>query len=268
MLYAKQKMFDKLKGTISQFLPIIIASLILFGIGIVLADKDNWNKPECDPPNCNVPQPINVGGEWQAKDAPIGFNPFKSGIKSPSENTRWIGNSGGTLYISAGETEWKAINNRQLSIRKDGLIKLEGEEGSRRITGVEDPINDDDVATKGWVLAQLGGGGGSIPVVRFTKAYYRGDLGGVAGADAKCQAEFGPSFHFCDCEKALGAMPGVSNVVGWCHDPKSNCSGWTTNRRDVKGEALDGTNRMWMKAADWWVDTECNLPYRLTCCNW
>ena len=151
-----KKMFDKLKGTISQFLPTIIAGLILFGIGIVLADKDNWNKPECDPPNCNVPQPINIGGEWQAKDAPIGFNLIGSGGKGFINSTRWVGNINGDFVIGAG-TEVKG-ENMQLSIGMDGLITLHGDD--KRITKVDDPINDDDVATKGWVLAQLGGGGG------------------------------------------------------------------------------------------------------------
>ena len=148
-----KKMFDKLKGTISQFLPTIIAGLILFGIGIVLAG--NWHSPTDNPPEGNVPQPLNVGGEWQAKDAPIGFNSVGSGHAGSVPTTRWIGNEGGTLYISAG-TKWNT--KQQLSIGMDGVITLLGDD--KRITKVDDPIENDDVATKGWVLAQIGGGGG------------------------------------------------------------------------------------------------------------
>ena len=151
-----KKMFDKVKGTISQFLPTIIAGLILFGIGIVLAG--NWHSPTDNPPEGNVPQPLNVGGEWQAKDAPIGFNSVGSGVKGFVNSTRWIGNINGDFVIGAGTKA--GGESAQLSIDPNGLIELKGKDGSRRITNVEDPIKDSDVATKEWVLAQIGGGGG------------------------------------------------------------------------------------------------------------
>ena len=170
-----KKMFDKVKGTISQFLPTIIAGLILFGIGIVLAG--NWHSPTDNPPEGNVPQPLNVGGEWQAKDAPIGFNSVGSGVKGFVNSTRWIGNINGDFVIGAGTKA--GGESAQLSIDPNGLIELKGKDGSRRITNVEDPIKDSDVATKEWVLAQIGGGGGGGFVTvaesddeKFTKEDY------------------------------------------------------------------------------------------------
>ena len=134
----------------------------------------------------------------------------------------------------------------------------------------QDPIDDNDVATKAYVDAQVGA---SIPLVRLTEATYTGDLGGVAGADAKCQAEFGPSFHFCDCDKALGAMPGAADVVAWCKGGSYNCKNWTYD-----GSIPSAAGCIITTSGGWRVecvsfysspDVQCNnAKNRLVCCNW
>ena len=49
-----------------------------------------------------------------------------------------------------------------------------------------------------------------------------GNLGGIAGADAKCQAEFGSDWSFATCGKFLSNAPGVSSFQAWCEDPLCN----------------------------------------------
>jgi len=176
--------------------------------------------------------------------------------------TLWL-DSANKLNIGGGNVGI-GTTNPQAKLHVNGRIKA------------QDPIDNNDVATKAYVDAQVGA---SIPLVRFTKATYTGNLGGVAGADAKCQAEFGPSFHFCDCDKALGAMPGAALTSGWCKGCGINCNGWTTNNSGVSGGIIYGStgSGIWRErctsgGGGWIGETEsintCSSFKRLICCNW
>ena len=204
------------------------------------------------------PSPFGVYKELRVKRMAIGDNYYKSsdycweGICS----THISSNTGLIVEGNVGI----GTDNPQVKLHVNGRIKA------------QDPIDDDDVTTKKYVDAQVGA---SIPIVRFTEALYKGNLGGVAGADAKCQAEFGPSFHFCDCCKALGAMPGVSAIRGgWCRwdGAFNNCDNWTRSFylsvTDV-GQIIYQTSGFWQCGAGASISqSHCDSSNRLVCCNW
>ena len=54
-------------------------------------------------------------------------------------------------------------------------------------------------------------------LVGFTASRHTGDLGGVFGATAICQAEFGPEARFCNTEEAASTtdLPQFSAAVAW-----------------------------------------------------
>ena len=66
---------------------------------------------------------------------------------------------------------------------------------THRITNVADPTANSDVATKGYVDAQGGGGGhptftwSSVKHFFITNTSYDGSLGGLTGGDAKCNVD-------------------------------------------------------------------------------
>ena len=62
-----------------------------------------------------------------------------------------------------------------------------------KLTLGNDPTDNMDAATKQYVDAQSGGGRPLLPtyIIRSTSATYKGNLGGRAGANDKCQSEFG-----------------------------------------------------------------------------
>ena len=74
---------------------------------------------------------------------------------------------------------------------------------SARITGVSLPLNASDVATKAYVDAA---GGGSFAFAGYTAQAYDGNLGGLKGANDKCESNF-PGSHWASIDELsrLGA---------------------------------------------------------------
>jgi len=96
-------------------------------------------------------------------------------------------------------------------------------------------------------------GGGTSTEEKYckrTNATYTGNLGGIAGADAKCQAEFGAGWSFADTKEEVSMVMsvdplfyfGLSNGVystgydghssggAWIYlDSSYNCHGWTSS---------------------------------------
>ena len=110
----------------------------------------------------------------------------------------------------------------------------------------DDPTADDHVATKGWIEAQGGlGGGGGTDYLGNTIATYTGDLGGFAGANAKCQAEY-PNSHICSQSEMInsGATSfGGSNGWAKCEVFPNGDSRCATVSQDLNaGSGMFGCN--------------------------
>ncbi len=106
-----------------------------------------------------------------------------------------------------------------------------------------------------------------------TSTRYNGNLGGLAGADAKCAAEFGPSFQFARNTSYIAAARMMMELgsgfyyswVGLTPDSGSTCGNWLSSASDYIGnvattsyngsEVISFSNR------------DCNTMLPLWCCN-
>lgn len=91
------------------------------------------------------------------------------------------------------------------------------------------PTASNHVATKAYVDAATGGGS----YAGKTPTSYTGDLGGILGANAKCQAAFAGS-HMCSANE-IAKVGSAPIAAGWsrCEDIASisvgmTCDGFTT----------------------------------------
>ncbi len=254
----------------------MVCSALCFGIMA-------WNEPITTPPADNVAAPINTGADAQYKTGGLG-------VKIGGAITYWISQVGNNLVFKTGDDFATAVET--VNISTDG-----------RISNVAAPIGDKDVVNKAYLDALSGGsdGGtgydgtctGTILDLRFTVATYNGNLGGIAGAEAKCAAEY-PGYHFCQYAELrdaglTGCLPIVgqySLVSGWYNSVKdifsiskpSTCKGWTSSV---------GTHMSYLFAnygypgfpefAGGWISEDggvfgtnydyCSDPHSLACCK-
>jgi len=109
-----------------------------------------------------------------------------------------------TMGIKKIGDSFALVNNADqtnLILGQDGHLSLN--QNNALISNVKDPIANQDAATKAYVDAQVISAGapkgtcqGNLLSIQFTAATYDGNLGGVAGANEKCNAEY-PGYHFC-----------------------------------------------------------------------
>lgn len=126
------------------------------------------------------------------------------------------------------------------------------------------PVENNHAATKEYVdtaLAAGGGGGGSAPICSITRQLYNGSLGGLAGADAKCEEEFGAGWRMAS-NGGLYAVVGANiSGVGWTHHPSRGgtytCGNWAT----ISGGAVGHTGT----DINYYSGCGTNLP--IFCCN-
>jgi len=92
-----------------------------------------------------------------------------------------------------------------------GNIKLSGSSPTYKITNVVAPTASSDVATKGYVDAASSGM--KYWLILQTSASYNGNLGGYAGANNKCAAEFGEGCVMLNGSIFASAFEGGTPIV-------------------------------------------------------
>lgn len=151
-----------------------IALTFLFALGFYVFA---WTAPTKAPTEENVPAPINVGSTKQTKTGGIEMTysiltPLTPG-SAPSETK-------GTMYFDSATSKFKCYQNdiqKFVDCISGGFLKVDDSttpdtnilivanpgttDGTARITNLLTPVNPSDAATKAYVDAQLGGGGGS-----------------------------------------------------------------------------------------------------------
>lgn len=132
------------------------------------------------------------------------------------------------------------------------------------------------LAFAGNLSALIGGGGGSSgpTFAGQTTATYDGNLGGLVGANAKCQAEFSGS-HFCSATEYVRTgtstaptsdswiMADSTEVFKGVNHTNSSgrygCSGWLSNTSSFLGGTISSSGGYSIES--------CNNVRTLLCCK-
>lgn len=217
-----------------------------------------WQSPTAAPPADNADAPINTGSDSQIKAGDLGF---KNGTNDP-------------YYIHMDGASFSLKNNsgsERFIVDQDGHVGIGTVSPSQpldlgmtgRIANVVDPENDQDVVTKKYLHDHLNNLGTcpEPPMLRikFTPALYgTGDLDGLAGADAKCAAEY-PGYHMCnESELNLYGMNGClsrsdqfMSFTGWVNSAAYNCDNWENGISSIKkGSQLSVSSSGWRMGTD------------------
>ena len=120
-----------------------------------------------------------------------------------------------------------------------------------------------------------GGGGeadksGKIYFIGATTSIYNGNLGGLLGANQKCEDDY-PGTYFCtDLDLLRAGTKEISTAAMWIHQAGavnsdsityrlfSNCENWSTNNSSYKGYSVTGSGTNL---------SNCNQTYPLACCS-
>jgi len=128
----------KIKSFLSQYLPVIIAAVILT-VCLTYA----WTPPSSNPPEGNVSAPINTGDVSQSKEGDLNIG---GGLKY------WITKLGDSFALKNDSGQIKFI------IGQDGNIGIGKNDPNAKLDvngriKAQNPVDNNDVATKGYVDA-------------------------------------------------------------------------------------------------------------------
>ena len=216
-----------------QKIPSNIASLVFgvlvfcFAIGYFAFA---WQEPTQSPPQGNVATPINVGSAGQTKGGGLILNTDLNlyGLIVDGD----AGNSGGRVGIGVLAPDTK------LDVAGD--IRLGPGAPTYRIRNVADPSISSDVATKGYVDNQSGGGSWAPSDIKQTSATSRGDLGGWQALYNFLQTNGCSGYHLCAMDEVYAylQMTGAdlseflgSRVFAWAalgSTVWADCESWTS----------------------------------------
>ncbi|HVM73447.1 MAG TPA: hypothetical protein VMU13_01035, partial [Candidatus Paceibacterota bacterium] len=113
----------------------------------------------------------NSGGTWQS---------LQQVVATLVGASQWTAGTGGSIYYNAGNV---GVGSSSPST----ALAVEGTITAPTVTGLLAPINPSDAVNKAYVDASGGGGGSGVGnYCQITSNNYNGDLGGIAGANAKC----------------------------------------------------------------------------------
>lgn len=136
--------------------------------------------------------------------------------------------------------------------------------GTENPTGAVVRSNQSAVTQPPTVIIQATG---SAVAFETTTALYSGNLGGIAGANAKCQAEFGAGWKMVTLGKLTSAST-YAALYGWIVAPGStanSCSGYTSANSFSSGSALQASGGSG-NAAIWSnVSANCSTPIPIVC---
>ena len=212
------------------------------------------------------PSPFGVYKELRVKRMAIGDNYYKSsdycweGICS----THISSNTGLIVEDNVGI----GTDNPQAKLHVNGRIKA------------LDPVDDDDVATKKYVDAQISGG---VQWAGYTPSSYTGNLGGPKGAHQKCNNAY-PGSHWCSVDEIMKlgmnypytynvwirdairggysgycVLGGAGSDVNGLNCEYDTCDSWKKDSVSYEGPILTaGIGHV--------IDRPCSNSYRLPCC--
>ena len=176
--------------------------------------------------------PLDVAGTIQATGFKLltGAGADKILTSDASGIASWQAPAGGSLWAQTGDDIYYNTGNVAIGTSTPGTAKLKILGGTldmttQKISNLATPTADADAATKAYVDAASAGV--KYWLILRTAATYTGNLGGYAGANAKCAAEFGSSCVMLNrmilTSGLLGGTYSVlgftTNGPGWWHSP-------------------------------------------------
>ena len=185
---------------------------ILFSTLLVVSLVYAWTAPTQNPPNGNVEAPINVSDAAQSKLGNFGLG------GGAGQSLYWLKNIGGTLYFSSTNPAGDRI-----VIGQDGNIGIgkSDPQAKLHVNGrikALDPVDSNDVATKGYVDAQAGSG--SIKIVKDSEAGPSSVDCGTGWIIVQC----GCSYSNSASDAEAGAVSSYPNGCDWDCYGNSSCS--------------------------------------------
>lgn len=217
----------------------LIISVVIFAL-VLSYVYATWQEPSSAPPEGNVTS------TW-------------------SSCTGGICYGGGNIGIGATEPGEK--------LEVSGNIKLSGDSPTYRITNLASPTSNSDAATKGYVDAAVSQGqcDSGLLQIKFTNNSYNGNLGGVSGANTKCNNEY-QGYTMCDfyvlkdkgligCLPVIGAYM-LNQGTAWIGGG-SNCSSWSSSSSSLYGTYIRQYNGTW----DTTQNDNCAVLKRIACCK-
>ena len=170
----------------------------------------------------------------------------------PCQSGRSAGTLVGLLLVAAtapagaGPTGWA---HQAAGFQSDGAVTVKSlaggtYAGTQNPTGAVAKANQNAATQAPTVIIQATGS--QVAPVFFTSATFNGNLGGLAGANAKCSAEFGAGWKFADAGKLVtGAQPSTQ-LAAWVKMSYAggDCQGWITGGSD-SGPRIVNSGSVW-----------------------
>jgi len=175
----------------------------------------------------------------------------------------------------AGPTGWA---HQAAGFQSNGAVTVKSLAGGS-YSGTQNPSgavakSNQNAATQAPTVIIQATSGSNVPVMMWTAAQYNGNLGGQAGADAKCQAEFGAGWKFAEMGKLVSGVPVTGSVQanGWITNTSftQNCSNWTNGTSGQGGPYMTIYGGGSAGAVYWTTPStaSCNIAQRLVCVNY
>ena len=142
-----------------------------------------------------------------------------------------------------------------------------GATGSQGPQGPQGPVGP-----PGQVLYLDGGSATTedVEIAGYTSATYTGDLGGIPGANAKCNAEFAGSF-FCTMSDFWRSEPSVGPAGNaWVDSDRDSDGNRTGSSCYTAGTWTNGTNSdtgLTITPVGGYINLYCNNARPLACCQ-
>ena len=175
-----------------------------------------------------------------------------------------FGGTGANSAASARTSLGAAASGANADITSLTALAADLSVGGHKVTNIAAPVASTDAANKSYVDAATSGG---VQYLGITPSTFTGNLGGIGGANAKCQAAFSGS-HFCHLEE-MARSTATSFQNGWARsdayyegtsyvycrgggisgppsggssDSPCSCIGWTNGSNTNSGVTFTSTN--------------------------
>ena len=168
-----------------------------------------------------------------------------------------------TPAVVAGSASWA---HQEGAVASNGAVNVKSLAGgtyaaTQNPTGAIAKVNQVAATQPPTVVIQATNGGSYVMASTLTR--YMGNLGGVAGATAKCVAEFGSGWRFAWTGLRTILPQGPAFQSTWIQDSAATatCQNWTSSSGSDTGT---GTNSMTAGASNLY-NFSCNSLMPITC---